>query len=175
MGTSRSWSRPSPDIEPPPGRRASEGVSKTDFLAEIRGARTELEEVLASRDEPTLSTAVIPGLTWTAKEVLAHLIGYDLAILKTVADIRAGQPWAWGWTYPDFDEWNESQVGPRRARTFASVREELDASRARLLAELDRWPDDAGPFGAETWDRRTSEISWIGPHEREHAEMIARL
>lgn len=50
-----------------------------------------------------------------------------------------------------------------------------DASRARLLAELDRWPDDGGPFGPDTWDRRTSEISWIGPHEREHAEGIATL
>ena len=55
------------------------------------------------------------------------------------------------------------------------MREELVASRARLLAELDRWPDDAGPFGPDTWDQRKSEINWVGPHEREHAEMIARL
>jgi hypothetical protein len=45
----------------------------------------------------------------------------------------------------------------------------------RLLAELEAWPDDAGPFGAETWDPKKSDISWIGPHEREHAEMIAKL
>ena len=150
-------------------------MSKADFLAEIRGARAHLDDVLGSRDAETLSGVVIPGLRWTAQEVLAHLIGYDLAILKVVADIRAGRPWAWGWRYPDFDAWNESQVGPRRSRTYASVREELVASRARLLAELDRWPDDAGPFGPDTWDQQKSEINWVGPHEREHAEMIARL
>jgi len=150
-------------------------MSKADFLAEIRGARAHLGDVLGSRDASTLSRVVIPGLRWTAQEVLAHLIGYDLAILKALADIRAGRPWAWGWTYPGFDGWNESQVAPRRTRPYASVREELDASRARLLAELDRWPENAGPFGPDTWDLQKSEIGWVGPHEREHAEMIARL
>jgi hypothetical protein len=150
-------------------------VSKAEFLADIRSARAELAEVLAGRDERTLAEAVIPGLSWTSKELLAHLIGYDLAVLKAIADVRAGQAWKWGWTYPNFDDWNESQVSPRRSRSYANVRAELDGSRSRLLAELETWPEDAGPFGEATWDPKASEISWIGPHEREHAEMIARL
>jgi hypothetical protein len=150
-------------------------VSKAEFLADIRSARVEMEGVLARRDKKTLSEAVVPGLSWTAKELLAHLIGYDLAVLKGIADVRAGLSWKWGWTYPNFDDWNEIQVGPRRSRGYTSVRAELDTSRASLLAELERWPDDAGPFGADTWDAKKSEISWIGPHEREHAEMIAKL
>ena len=150
-------------------------MSKAEFLADLRSARVELEHILARRDAGTLSETVIPGLSWTAKELLAHLIGYDLAVLKAISDVRAGRHWAWGWTYPSFDEWNESQVGPRRARGYAAVRSELDASRTRLLVELERWPEDAGPFGPDTWDLRKSEIGWIGPHEREHAEMIAKL
>jgi hypothetical protein len=150
-------------------------VSKADFLADIRSARVELDLVLARRDEKTLSKTVVPGLSWTTKELLAHLVGYDLAVLKAIADVRAGKTWAWGWTSPNFDDWNESQVSPRRSRGYPAVRAELDASRTLLLAELDRWPEDAGPFGADTWDRKKSEIGWIGPHEREHAEMIAKL
>ncbi len=150
-------------------------MSKADFLADIRSARVKLDWVLARRDEQTLSETVVPGLSWTTKELLAHLIGYDLAVLKAIADVRAGQRWAWGWTYPNFDDWNESQVGPRRSRTYTAVRAELETSRTRLLAELDRWPEDGGPLGADTWDRTKSEIAWIGPHEREHAEMIAKL
>ena len=150
-------------------------MGKAEFIADIRSARVELEHVLAGRDAKTLSDAVIPGLSWTAKELLAHLIGYDLAVLKAIADVRAGHQWVWGWTSPSFDEWNESQVSPRRSRGYAVVRAELDASRTRLLEELDRWPEDAGPFGPDTWDRRKGEVSWIGPHEREHAEMIAQL
>ncbi|HEV2249628.1 MAG TPA: hypothetical protein VGT60_03885 [Candidatus Limnocylindria bacterium] len=46
---------------------------------------------------------------------------------------------------------------------------------ARPLAELERWPEDAGPFGPHTWNPKRSEISWIAGHEREHAEMIERL
>ena len=150
-------------------------MGKAEFIAEIRSARADLAGVLASRDERTLSDATIPGLSWTAKELLAHLIGYDLAVLKALADIRAGRRGTWGWTARGFDAWNESQVSPRRSRAYLAVREELDESRARLLAELERWPADAGPFGPATWDASKSEINWIGPHEREHAEMIAKL
>ncbi len=90
-------------------------MSKADFLADIRAARAELAEILAARDERALAEAVVPGLSWTAKEVVAHLIGYDQAILQAIADVRAGRKWTWGWTYPNFDDWNERTVGPRRA------------------------------------------------------------
>jgi hypothetical protein len=150
-------------------------VSKPEFLADIRSARVELEGMLARLDEHTLAEARVPEMDWTAKDVLSHLIGYDLAILTAIADIRAGRAFAWGWTYPNFDPWNESTVGPRRASTYAAVRAELDLSQTRLLEELARWPEDVGPFGPQTWDRKKSEIGWVGPHEREHAEMIAKL
>jgi hypothetical protein len=150
-------------------------VSKAEFLADVRAARTDLEHVLAGRDERTLAETTLPGQSWTSKDLLAHLIGYDLAVRGAIADVRAGLKWSWPWTAPRFDAWNESQVAPRRSRSYAAVRAELDASRADLLAELERWPEDAGPFGPMTWDRQASAISWLGPHEREHAEMIAKL
>lgn len=150
-------------------------MTKGAFLDGIRSARAELEHVLARHDEPTLSTAVVPGLDWTAKDLLAHLIGYDLAVLTAVADVRATGAWKWPWTAPSFDAWNESQVGPRRALSYLSVRGELDDSRLRLLAELERWPEVSGPFGRDTWNLNKSPIEWIGPHERDHAEMIAKV
>ena len=150
-------------------------MSKAEFLADVRAARVEMKSILDGIDKGTLASARVPGMDWTAKDVLSHLIGYDIAIVKAIADIRAGRAFAWGWTYPSFDPWNESNVGPRRGRPFAAVRAELEASRTALLRELESWPEDAGPFGADTWDRTKSEIGWLGPHEREHAEMIERL
>ena len=150
-------------------------MSRDAFLDRIRSARAELERVLATQDEGTLAQRHVPGLDWTAKDVLAHLIGYDLAVLKAVADVRATGTWKWPWTAPSFDAWNESQVGPRRALPYAAVRGELDESRVRLIAELERWPEVSGPFGRDTWDPEKSPIEWIAPHERDHADMIARL
>jgi hypothetical protein len=150
-------------------------VSKPEFLANVRSARDELEGVLAGCDEWALTRRPVPGLDWTAKDVLAHLIGYDLAVLEAIADVRATGTWTWPWTAPNFDPWNESTVGPRRALSYAAVRSELDDSRLRLLAELERWPEVSGPFGRDTWDLEKSPIQWIGPHERDHAEMIAKL
>jgi hypothetical protein len=108
-------------------------VTKAAFLDEVRGARATLRASLAASDDRLLASAKVPGLDWTAKDVLAHLIGYDLAILAVLAEIRAGRPWGWPWTYPDFDPWNESQVGPRRDRPLATVRAELEQSRAALF------------------------------------------
>ena len=150
-------------------------MSKADFLDEVRSARAELREILSHLDPETLAQAKVPELEWTAKDVLSHLIGYDQAIVTALAEIRAGHKPTWPWTFPNFDPWNESNVAPRRARSFTEVLAELEGSRATLLGELEGWPDAAGPFGADTWDPKESAISWLGSHEREHAEMIAKL
>ena len=150
-------------------------MSKAEFLADVRAARAELLQIVGHSDARTLATAKVPNMEWTAKDVLSHLIGYDLAILNATKDVREGRPFTWGWTYPNFDPWNEGNVGPRRERPFVAVLAELEASRTALLRELEGWPADAGPFGSDSWDLRRSEISWLGPHEREHAEMIAKL
>jgi hypothetical protein len=153
-------------------------VSKAELLADIRAAHAELLaalDTLGRHAEPTLPTAKVPDTNWTAKDVLSHLIGYDLGILKAIQDIRDGRPFTWGWSGPGFDAWNETNVAPRRSRLLAAVRAELETTRAALLRELESWPEDAGPFGANSWDLGTSEISWLVPHEREHVETIAKL
>lgn len=150
-------------------------MSKTEFLADVRAARAELQDILGRLDERTLSEAQLPELNWTAKDVLSHLIGYDLAILGALKDIREGRQFTWGWTYPDFNPWNESNVSSRRGRPFVAVLTELKTSRTALLRELEGWPEPSGPFGLDSWDLTKSEISWLGPHEREHAKMIAKL
>ena len=152
------------------------GVSRAEFLAEVRSARDALRQELAGRDKRSLSEATIPGSEWTARDVLAHLIGYDRAILGAIEDVRAGRTPVWGWTtFKSFDPWNAMAVEPRRKIPFATVLAELQASGAALLKELETWPDDAGPFGPDTWDPKKSAIGWLGHHEREHTEAIATL
>ncbi len=150
-------------------------MSRADFLAGVRAARAELLEIIGRSDERTLATATVPGMDWTAKDVLSHLIGYDLAILQAAKDVREGRPFSWPWASSTFDVVNAGTVGARRSRPLAAVLGELETTRAALLRELEGWPDDMGPFGPDSWDLNTSEISWLTPHEREHAEMLAKL
>ena len=71
----------------------------------------------------------------------------------------------------------------RRRRTLGRRGDQAQLSKATFLAdlgaallrELEGWPADAGPFGADSWDPHKSPIEWIAPHEREHAAMIAGL
>ncbi|HEX9495227.1 MAG TPA: maleylpyruvate isomerase N-terminal domain-containing protein [Candidatus Limnocylindria bacterium] len=134
-----------------------------------------LREALARSDERTLAETKVPGLEWTAKDVLAHLIGYDRAVVTAIEGIRAGRPLAWPWTSTGFDGWNATSVGPRRDRPYSAVFGELETSRAALVRQLESWPEGAGPFGPDSWDLQKSAIEWIAPHEREHAGMIAKL
>ena len=150
-------------------------MSKGEFLAAVRAARAELRKVLAGGDERTLGGSKIPGLDWTAKDVLSHLIGYDEAIRGATRDVRAGRRPTWPWTAPSFDPWNEANVGPRRGRPFGAVLAELEATRAALLQELEGWPEEAGPFGGDTWEPERSAIGWLASHELEHAHQIAAL
>ncbi len=150
-------------------------MSKTEFLAGVRGARTELLEIIGRSDERTLAIATVPGMDWTAKDVLSHLIGYDQAILQAAKDVREGRPFSWPWASSTFDVVNAGTVGARRSRPFTAVLGELETTRAALLRELEGWPNDRGPFGPDSWDVNASEISWLTPHEREHAEMLAKL
>jgi len=119
-------------------------VSKAAFLADVRSARAELREILAHLDARTLADAKVPGMDWTAKDVLSHLVGYDLAIRNALAEIRAGQKPTWPWSAPGFDAWNERK---RRSAARAAVRgrgrgargePERAAARARGLAR-GRW------------------------------------
>jgi hypothetical protein len=96
-------------------------------------------------------------------------------VLTAIGDARAGRQWAWGWTYPNSTTGTRARSRPRRSRTYPTARAERDESRTRLLDELERRPEDAGPFGPDTWDPGKSEIGWMGSPEREHAEMIAAL
>ena len=150
-------------------------MSKADFLADIRSAHAELLEIVGRSDARTLADAKVPGMDWTAKDVLSHLIGYDLAILTATKNIHDGRPFTWPWSSATFDVVNEGNVGPRRSRSYGEVLAELETTRAALLRELEGWPEDNGPFGADCWDLTKSEISWLAPHEREHAAMIAKL
>ena len=147
---------------------------KEEFIDKARSARQALLASLDGIDEAALTSVRVCG-TWTARDVLAHVAASDLDILDALRQARAGEKVTWPWDDSDVDTWNEVGVVHRRQWPMPQILAELTDTHARLLAELESWPADAGPFGPESWDLKKSPMGWLPGHDREHAEHLQAL
>lgn len=147
----------------------------------LRAVRTEREALLAVLDrldgiDVARWQSKPVGGAWTAKDVLSHLTATDEAVLEVVGQARRGEVLIWPWSgYADGNEWNRDMVAKRAHLSVAEVRAELESTSGALVAELESWPDEAGPFGPDSWDPEKSPIGWLPSHAREHAATIATL
>jgi len=148
---------------------------KEDFIDLMRFERRAVLATLDGVDDVTLATLPICG-DWTAKDILAHLASVDAAILGVVRQVRAGEPVTWAWEgHPQGYDWNAVEVASRQNLTVAEVRAELEENHRDLIAELESWPADSGPFDPDSWDEEKSPFGWAPSHEREHAEYLRAL
>jgi hypothetical protein len=112
---------------------------------------------------------------WTGQQVLSHLAAAERAALDVARRVSRGEAPRPAWDGVDDDRWNQEEVDKRQGRTIDQLLAELAEIRTDLLAELDAWPSDGGPFGARTWDEDRSDIGWVAAHEREHGEALGLL
>jgi len=148
-------------------------VSKAEFLARVRAARTELELVLASQDERTLAETTLPGQSWTSKDLLAHLSSTQAA-LPAVARSR-GNEGATAAEKFDSDRWNASQVRRRKDLPPEDLIAELRAAAVELDGVLAELPLDeligSGPYAGET---AASALGSMIDHQRDHLAELRR-
>lgn len=150
-------------------------MTKRRLLDAVRTEREVLLAILDGIDTIRLDTIPVCG-TWTGKDILVHLAAVDGAILEVVGQARRGEVMLWPWSgYANGNDWNETMIDRRRDCTVDDARAELESSTARLLEELKSWPDEAGPFGPDSWDEAKSPIGWLPAHDREHGEAISSL
>jgi uncharacterized protein (TIGR03083 family) len=135
--------------------------------------RANLYDALLGLDEATLTTRPLCG-AWTAKDVLAHMTGWDrLAAAQHLPALLTGQ--IAGAFDVETDTYNAEQVARRQALPFATVLAEAEEAFAALVQSLDELPPAdlalARPLGR-------AEISLAGytrtlaEHNLEHAEGI---
>jgi hypothetical protein len=153
---------------------SEQAVSKQDYLANLRASRQELLAALSTADEASLASVPICGI-WTGQQVLSHLAAAELAALEVARQVGRGASPRWAWEGVDGDQWNQDTVDERQGLKVDQLLSELANTHAALVAELESWPTDGGPFGANTWDEDKSEIGWVASHEREHGEAIGSL
>jgi uncharacterized damage-inducible protein DinB len=149
-------------------------VTKEAYLANLRVSRQALLDAVNAANESALETVAVCG-TWTARQVLSHVAACDAVALNAAQQARSGATITWAWdSYGDGDKWNQDEVAKRQGLPLAALLGELQQTRNALLAELESWPAEGGPFGDKTWSEE-NDIGWIASHEREHADNIKVL
>jgi hypothetical protein len=124
-------------------------MAKQAYLASLRASRLELLAAVNAADEASLVSLPICG-TWTGNQVLSHLAAADLAALAVARQVGRGEAPKPAWEGVDSDQWNQEGVDERTGLTLDQLLAELAETHNALLAELEAWPGDGGPFGANT-------------------------
>jgi len=115
-----------------------------------RSAKDELIQGLVDARRKVLQTAlslspeqrdeVFLGV-WSAKDVLAHMAGWDDTNVQAVQEILAGQrPSFWQYQDHDWQSYNARLVAQYRREDWAELLAELDRSHRALIAYLQSVP-----------------------------------
>jgi uncharacterized protein (TIGR03083 family) len=142
-------------------------MGKAAFLDRIRSARQALNEAISGLSEEELTAERAVG-DWSVKDVLAHLASWQgeatLAVERAACGEEVG-PLISG----DGDEWNQRRVEERRRLPLVDVVQEFNETHDRLLAALERWPEDMAPLGPAGWDE-SARLWWLTEHDDEHRD-----
>jgi hypothetical protein len=121
-------------------------MNKTETLTGLRPARKKIVAVaralpVEKRDEVFLGV-------WSAKDLLAHLVGWDYANIDSVRDIRARRvPRVFKFWNPDWGSFNAKLVRENKREDWNEMLKAIRGSHAKLIAFLKEVP--AGDFNKD--------------------------
>lgn len=146
---------------------------KQALLERLDNAREQLNAVL---NRVSVQQEIYP--TWTIKQLLAHIAGWDEACIAALEAFLAGEqpgtPALRGINY-----YNAQSVETRQTLDFDHIRREFEATRAQLKALIASVPDErirdkfVLPWGGD--GDMIQMMNIFIHHEIEHAEEIAVL
>lgn len=149
----------------------------TTVFEELAAARAELLAALASQDEAALERTD-PAGGWSAKNVLAHLAGWESWVVEMLQARLGGAelPAHLRAAAADEDAYNAAQVAEREELTPDEQLMELERTRAELLALL-RALEPARLDAPEPWPGARHSLGdylrrALVQHEREHAAAL---
>jgi hypothetical protein len=157
--------------------RSTPEAKKEQLLADLTGAR---QEVLAAamalppegQDTPFLGT-------WSAHDIVAHLVGWDYANLGAIEAIRASRLPAFYEHYDrDWRTFNAGLVAQHKQETLEETMAVAQASHHALLTAVAALPagDVSRDYGVRSAGRRRVTIAMLfeveARDERKHAAQI---
>ena len=143
------------------------------LIDEIGQIRSEMEAVVGRIDPGKI---IYPG--WTIKEIIGHIIAWEIIIDKALIAYRKGDP-PYFLREQDFDLFNEEAVVLRRGRSLEEVLQEWKTVRDKMIKTIKKLKiDDLDvemvlPWGSERTVTELIEIA--GEHESEHMEDIIKI
>jgi hypothetical protein len=149
----------------------------------MENRRTLIEQLERSREKMTaqldkidLNRKIYP--LWTIREMLAHLSGWDDAVIAFIRSLMEGTvpatPAARG-----IDVYNAETVATREGLDYDHIYREYIATRKTLMDLLRTVPEEKihAPY-ILPWGERGTIVDIIhifAPHEEEHAEDVAKI
>ncbi len=119
--------------------RKSPSERKDALLNDLVAARESLLAVVRELPPGCLDAPCIG--TWSVKDLLAHLIGWDVTNLQAVKEILAGQrPSFFQYYDPDWRSYNARLVGTYRKEPFEALLAESADTHKQLIAFLQSLP-----------------------------------
>ena len=152
-------------------------AKKQQLIADLTGAR---HEVLAAATALPPEEQDTPFLgTWSAHDIVAHLIGWDYANLEAIEAIRAGRlPAFYDHHDRDWRTFNAGLVAQHRQETLEATVALAQASHRALLAALAALPaeDVSRDYGVRSSGRRRVTVAMLlgveARDEHKHAAQI---
>jgi hypothetical protein len=150
--------------------RAQPQVRKDRLLADLVAARRAVRE--AATAVPAARWDEVFLGTWSIKDLLAHLAGWDFANLEAAQAVLAGRrPAFWAHHDRDWQTFNAHLVAEHRRQDPAELLTLLEGSHHQLIAFLE--PIPAGDlFQTHGRDRLSTILRAEARDEQRHAQQI---
>ncbi|HSN74029.1 MAG TPA: DinB family protein [Anaerolineae bacterium] len=115
---------------------------KERLLVELCAARRELLDAALALPEAGQDTAFLGS--WSVKDILAHLVGWDYANIEAMAAVRSGQlPAFYAYYDPDWRSFNADLVLRCRHTSLTEAIAAAEASHRDLRAAVEAVPAEA--------------------------------
>jgi uncharacterized damage-inducible protein DinB len=148
------------------------------LLAAMDAARSDLLRQIDRIPLSERDTRPIMG-DWTLKDMLGHIVDWDLYALKALRAMREFRPLPYV-AESDVDKVNAQQVAARREQTWDQAWADFQNIRAKVIKALADWDDEQLARAVDypsDWGRTT--YGWVAgqtaEHDREHADTLRVL
>jgi len=145
-------------------------MDKQAALAKLDSQFTALLGALQDMDERAMSRRFYGDEKWSAKDILAHIAGWQQAMTGAMERMARGEkPVPEGVDYSNADEWNAGFTAAMKAQSAATIVAVLRQTYANYVRAAKAIPDDR--YGEGKTINRLLEASGYG-HIEEHLPAI---